>query len=196
VPGARSAAVATQVAETREEAAQGYEQAQDADGLSSCDSDGFDCEPYSGCSREEERPRKMRRRFRATRHAIEFQGTDPSDCDATTGGLKSPGHYEPETESRLESPSEALHYHSDASSLATVPEDSESAILLQESKGIEEAGFDVSCNAAPSPSGSGLDAAVGVEESCWPLESGPGLWEEQDEWGFLGVAFDSATEVT
>ena len=116
-------------------------------------------------------------------------------------GLKPPGRDGPEAKSQPGSPSEALHYHSDtssASSLATVPEESESAILLQDSKEMGEAGFEVDCNAAPPsrPGESGPDAAVGAGgDSCWPLESGPGLWGEQDEWGFMGVVLDSATQV-
>jgi hypothetical protein len=31
--------------------------------------------------------------------------------------------------------------------------------------------------------------------SEWPLGSGPGLWEDQEEWGFLGVTFDPETQV-
>ena len=37
-----------------------------------------------------------------------------------------------------------------------------------------------------------VGAGGGLE---WPLDSGPGLWEDQEEWGFLGVTLDAETQV-
>jgi hypothetical protein len=42
----------------------------------------------------------------------------------------------------------------------------------------------------------GLGAAEGaLGDSEWPFDSGPGLWKDQEEWGFLGITFDAETQV-
>jgi hypothetical protein len=99
----------------------------------------------------------------------------------------------PQSESpECSSPGEAWHSNSEASPRAVKLEGPSVRRV-----NVDRAGG-AGAEGCPSFSGGGMGAAFGVGavgDSGWPLDSGPGLWEDQDEWGFLGVTFDAETQV-